>query len=67
MIITAYKSEADGKIFEDRSKYQAHLRKLARHRLEQKKLLIAREAKDAACGKHSATRSLHEIFPAVRV
>ena len=48
MIITAYKSEADGKIFEDKSKYQAHLRKLARHRLAQKKLLIAKELKDAA-------------------
>ena len=48
MIITAYKSEADGKIFEDKAKYQAHLRKLARHRLAQKKLTIAKEAKDAA-------------------
>jgi len=48
MIITAYKSEADGKIFEDKSKYQAHLRKLARHRLEQKKLQIAESVKDAA-------------------
>lgn len=48
MIITAYKSEADGKIFEDKSKYQAHLRKLARHRLAQKKLTIAEAEKDAA-------------------
>lgn len=47
MIITAYKSEADGKIFEDKKKYQAHLRKLARHRLEQKKLAIVREQADA--------------------
>lgn len=47
MIITAYKSVADGKIFEDKSKYQAHLRKLARHRLAQKKLQMDREAKDA--------------------
>ncbi len=48
MIITAYKSETDGKIFEDKKKYQAHLRKLARHRLAQKKLLIVKELKDAA-------------------
>lgn len=48
MIITAYKSIADGKIFEDKSKYQAHLRKLARHRLAQKKLTIAEAEKDAA-------------------
>ncbi len=48
MIITAYKSVTDGKIFEDKSKYQAHLRKLARHRLAQKKLMIAKAEKDAA-------------------
>jgi hypothetical protein len=47
-IITAYKSDADGKIFEDKSKYTAHLRKLARHRNEQRKLTIAEDAKDAA-------------------
>jgi hypothetical protein len=47
MIITAYKSEADGKIFEDKSKYTAHLRKLARHRLAQKKLMIANQEADA--------------------
>lgn len=47
-IITAYKSDADGKIFEDKAKYTAHIRKLARHRLEQKKLSIAEAVKDAA-------------------
>lgn len=47
-IITAYKSDVDGKIFEDKSKYQAHLRKLARHRNAQRKLQIAESAKDAA-------------------
>ena len=47
-IITAYKSDADGKIFEDKAKYTAHIRKLARHRLEQKKLFIAEAVKDAA-------------------
>lgn len=47
MIITAYKSEADGKIFEDKKKYQNHLRRLARHRLEQKKLMIASQQADA--------------------
>ena len=45
--IVAWKSEADGKIFEDKSKYQAHLRMLARHRLAQRKLKIAESAKDA--------------------
>lgn len=47
-IITAYKSDTDGKIFEDKSKYQAHLRTLARHRNAQKKLQIAEAVKDAA-------------------
>lgn len=47
-IITAYKSDADGRIFEDKSKYQAHLRTLARHRNAQRKLQIAESAKDAA-------------------
>jgi len=47
-IITAYKSDADGKIFEDKSKYQAHLRTLARHRNAQRKLQIAEAEKDAA-------------------
>ncbi len=48
MIITAYKSETDGKIFEDKKKYQNHLRVLARQRLTRKKLMIAEAEKDAA-------------------
>lgn len=47
-IITAYKSDTDGKIFEDKAKYTAHLRKLARHRNAQQKLQIAESVKDAA-------------------
>lgn len=45
--IVAYKSEADGKIFEDKKKYQNHLRQLARHNLEQRRLRIAEEQLDA--------------------
>lgn len=45
-IITAYKSDADGKIFEDKAKYTAHIRKLARHRLAQKKLQVDENLKD---------------------
>jgi len=37
-IIQAYKSDADGKIFEDKKKYQSHLRKLASARLAEKKV-----------------------------
>jgi hypothetical protein len=47
-IITAYKSDADGKIFEDKSKYVAHLRTLARHRNAQRRLQIAEAEKNAA-------------------
>jgi len=50
-IITAYKCDEDGKIFEDKSKYQAHLRKLARHRNAQRRLKIAAAEKDAAWAK----------------
>ncbi len=46
--ILVWKSDADGKLFEDKTKYTAHLRKLARHRNAQRKLMIAKEAKDAA-------------------
>jgi hypothetical protein len=45
--IVAWKSDTDGKIFEDKSKYTAHLRKLARHRNAQRRLQIAESAKDA--------------------
>lgn len=47
-IITAYKCDEDGKIFEDKSKYTAHMRKLARHRNAQRRLKIAAAEKDAA-------------------
>ena len=46
--ILVWKSDADGKLFEDKTKYQAHLRKLARHRNAQRKLTIDKAAKDAA-------------------
>ena len=45
--IIAWKSDADGKIFEDKQKYQNHLRTLARHRLAQRKLQIAESERDA--------------------
>jgi hypothetical protein len=45
--ILVWKSDADGKLFEDKNKYTAHLRKLARHRNAQRKLTIAEAEKDA--------------------
>jgi hypothetical protein len=47
MIITAYKSEEDGKIFEDKKKYQNHLRKLARVRRTRRQLAINEALHDA--------------------
>ena len=44
--ILVWKSSEDGKIFEDKSKYQTHLRKLARERLTKRKITIAEEAKN---------------------
>jgi hypothetical protein len=38
-IIQAYKSDSDGKLFEDKKKYQLHLRKLASARLAVKRKL----------------------------
>jgi hypothetical protein len=46
--VLVWKSDVDGKLFEDKLKYQSHLRKLARHRNAQRKLQIAESAKDAA-------------------
>ena len=45
--ILVWKSDADGKLFEDKTKYTAHLRKLARHRNAQRKLQISQAEKDA--------------------
>lgn len=37
--VMVWKSDADGKLFEDKAKYQKHLRKLAGERRQQKKLV----------------------------
>ena len=41
--VLVWKSDVDGKLFEDKAKYQSHLRKLARHRNAQQKLQIERD------------------------
>jgi hypothetical protein len=46
--VLVWKSDVDGKLFEDKARYQSHLRTLARHRNAQRKLQIAESAKDAA-------------------
>jgi len=65
-IITAYKCDADGKIFEDKSKYTAHLRKLARHRNAQRRLKIAEAEKDAAWAElYEREQSIDDWFQMV--
>lgn len=46
-LVTVWKSDTDGKLFEDKGKYQVHLRKLATHRRHQRKLKIANDKADA--------------------
>lgn len=44
--IICWKSDEDGKIFEDKKKYQNHLRKLARVRRERRRLQVEESLKD---------------------
>lgn len=44
--IVAWKCEEDGKVFEDKKKYQNHLRKLARHRRTRRQLEIEENLKN---------------------
>lgn len=44
--VLVWKSDADGKLFEDKKKYQSHLRKLARERAFEKKKQAARDARN---------------------
>lgn len=41
--VLVWRSDADGKLFEDKKKYQSHLRKLARRRREQKKFQLEKQ------------------------
>lgn len=45
--VLVWKSDADGKLFEDKAKYQKHLRKLAALRREQKKIADAAKTRVA--------------------
>lgn len=64
--IIAWKSDTDGKIFEDKAKYQTHLRKLARHRLAQRKLKIKEAEVDAIWAEmYEREQSLEDWFQMV--
>lgn len=64
--IIAWKCEQDGKIFEDKKKYQNHLAKLARHRLTQRKLKVAEAAADAVWAElYEREQSIDDWFQMV--
>lgn len=60
-IIQAYKSDTDGKIFEDKGKYQAHLRKLASARRAEKKVQQMEAERELFLEKMGQVKSLAEL------
>lgn len=60
-IIQAYKSDADGKIFEDKKKYQLHLRKLATARRAEKKVEQMEAERELFIEKMGQVKSLAEL------
>lgn len=60
-IIQAYKSDADGKLFEDKKKYQLHLRKLASARLAEKKVAQMEAERELFIEKMGQVKSLTEL------
>lgn len=60
-IIQAYKSDTDGKLFEDKKKYQLHLRKLASARLAEKKVAQMESERELFIEKMGQVKSLDEL------
>lgn len=60
-IIQAYKSDADGKLFEDKKKYQLHLRKLATIRRGEKKVALMEAERELFIQKMGQVKSLDEL------
>ena len=60
-IITCYKSDADGKLFEDKKKYQAHLRKLARERNAKRKVAKMEAEREAFMVLMGQVKSIDEL------
>lgn len=60
-IIQAYKSDADGKIFEDKKKYQLHLRKLATARRAEKKVALMEAERDEFLDLMGQVKSIDEL------
>lgn len=60
-IISVYKSDYDGKIFEEKSAYIKHLRKLAIQRRREKQIVKMRSTKKAVMAAMSRVKSLSEL------
>lgn len=60
-IIQAYKSDSDGKLFEDKKKYQAHLRKLATIRRSEKKVEKMEAERELFLEKMGQVKSIDEL------
>jgi len=60
-IIQAYKSDADGKIFEDKKKYLAHLRKLAAARRQEEKRKKLEQEFDTFMHQMGQVKSIDEL------
>lgn len=60
-IIQAFKSDVDGKLFEDKKKYQLHLRKLATVRLVEKKVAQMEARRELFLDKMGQVKSLAEL------
>lgn len=59
--IMVYKSDADGKLFEDKTKYQLHLRKLARVRQQERKMAVVESQRVDFIKKMGQVSSFHEL------
>ena len=66
-IIQAYKSDADGKIFEDKKKYQLHLRKLASARLAEKKVEQMEAERELFLATMGQVRSIDELNQFIKI
>lgn len=59
--VTVWKSDTDGKLFENKEKYVAHLRKLARERLTNRKILKVQAERADVFAKMGQLRSIEEV------
>ena len=59
--IMVYKSDADGKLFEDKKKYQSHLRKLATVRQQERKMILAESQREGFIKQIGQVASFHEL------